>query len=183
MRSRAIVVDDEIALHPRDPADAPEMFALVERDRDDLRAWLPWIDGARTLGEIRRYAQYAQAQSQAHLAFDYGIRLNDTLVGAIGLHAIDYANRSTAIGYWIAPNARGHGIVTRAARVLVAHAVGALEIHRLEIRCVVENAASRAVAERLGFAFEGILADAYFLHGEFRNIALYAHLASRSARA
>ncbi len=179
MKSRSIVVDGELTLQPRDPADAAEMFALVERDRADLRTWLPWIDSARTLGEIRRYAQYAQAQAQAQLAFDYGIRSGGTLVGAIGLHAIDYGNRSTAIGYWIAPTARGRGIVTRAARAIVAHAHEALELHRLEIRCVTENRASRAVAERLGFALEGTLAQAYFLHGEFRDIALYARLATR----
>jgi len=30
------------------------------------------------------------------------------------------------------------------------------------------------VPERLGFAFEGVLAEAYLLHGRFRDIALYA---------
>ncbi|GAC1348937.1 MAG: GNAT family protein [Vulcanimicrobiaceae bacterium] len=178
MKSRAIGVDPELALHPREPGDAAEMFALVERHRADLRVWLPWIDSARTLGEIRRYAQYAQAQAQARVAFDYAIRSGGTLVGAIGLHAIDYGNRSTAIGYWLDPDARGRGIVTRAARAIAAHAFGELELHRLEIRCVIENSASRSVAERLGFAFEGTLAEAYFLHGAFRNLALYARLAT-----
>lgn len=179
MKARDLVVDAELRLRPREPADASEMFALVERHRDDLRQWLPWIDSARTLGEIRRYAQYAQAQAQARLAFDYGIYANGSLVGAIGLHAIDYANRATAIGYWLSPDERGRGIVTRAAGRLVTHAFADLEIHRLEIRCVIENAASRAVAERLDFSYEGSLAHAYFLHGVFRDIALYARVAQR----
>jgi ribosomal-protein-serine acetyltransferase len=46
----------------------------------------------------------------------------------------------------------------------------------LEIRCVVENAKSRAVAERLGYTLEGILKEAYLLHGHFRDLALYAML-------
>jgi len=177
VKSGALEVDAELVLHPREPSDAPEMFALVERHRADLRAWLPWIDSTRSLGDIRRYAQYAQAQAQARIAFDYAIRSDGALVGALGLHAVDYANRSTALGYWLSPGARGRGIVTRAARTIVAHAFSDLELHRLEIRCVTENEASRSVAERLGFTFEGTLAGAYVLHGAFRDLALYARLA------
>lgn len=177
MKPRTLRVDEHLALHPRDPADAPDMLALVEGHRADLRAWLPWVDTTRTLPEVKRYAQFAQAQMQARIAFDYAIRYEGALVGAIGLHAIDYANRSTQMGYWLGPLARGRGIATRAAAALVEHAFGELEIQRLEIRCVTENAASRAVAERLGFTFEGTLAQAYFLHGAFRDIALYARVA------
>jgi len=178
VKLRAIEIDTELALHAREPGDAPEMFALVQRHRADLRAWLPWIDSARTLADIRRYAQYAQAQAQAQIAFDYSIRWGGALVGAIGLHAIDYNNRSTALGYWLSPEARGRGILTRAARATTAFAYAELQLQRLEIRCVIENTASRAVAERLGFAFEGTLRGAYLLHGAFRDLALYARLAS-----
>lgn len=172
-------VDAELGLQPRHGGDAQEMFALVERHRAELREWLAWIDATRTLGDVRRYAQYAYAQYESRVAFDYGIRSGGALVGAIGLHGFDWGNRSAQIGYWLAPNARGRGIATRAARALVAHAFGSLDMHRLEIRCVNENAPSRAVAERLGFAFEGVLGEAHLLHGVFRNLALYAETATR----
>jgi len=150
------------------------MFALVERNRTELRAWLMWIDATRTLGDAVRYAQFAQAQFDSHLAFDYAIRRNGELVGSIGLHGIDWGNRRSEIGYWLAPNARGFGVISRAVRALTTHAFTRFDLHRLEIRCVTDNAKSRAVAERLGYAFEGTLAEAYYLHGAFRNIALYS---------
>ena len=37
----------------------------------------------------------------------------------------------------------------------------------------MENARSRAVAERLGYTHEGTLAEAYFLHGRYRDLSLY----------
>ena len=175
----AIRVDDDLSLVPRSPADAAEMYALVERYRTDLRDWLTWIDGARTVHEIRRYAQYAQAQFEAHVAFDYAIRSRGELVGAIGLHDIDWASRNAQFGYYLAPPARRGGVVTRACRALERYAFERFELHRLEIRCVVENARSRAVPERLGYAFEGTLAEAYFLHGAFRDLALYAMTVTR----
>jgi ribosomal-protein-serine acetyltransferase len=179
--SAALPVDSELALHPRNGNDAAEMYGLVERHRPVLREWLAWVD-ARTLADVRRYAQYAQAQYESRVAFDFAIRSNGKVVGAIGLHGFDWGNRSAQIGYWLVPDARGRGIVTRAADALVRHAFGPLEIHRLEIRCVVENMRSRAVAERLGFTFEGILVDAHLLHGAFRDIALYAATARTRRR-
>jgi ribosomal-protein-serine acetyltransferase len=173
----ALRIDAELTLHPRHITDAVDMFALVRQHRPALREWLTWVDATRTLADVRRYAQYAQAQYESRVAFDYAIRFGGTLVGAIGLHGFDWGNRSAQLGYWLAPDARGRGIVTRAGEALAAHAFGPLEVHRLEIRCVVENARSRAVAERLHFGFEGTLAQAYLLHGTFRDIALYASVA------
>jgi ribosomal-protein-serine acetyltransferase len=172
-------VDDDLTLDPRHPSDANEMFAVVERHRASLREWLTWIDATRSLTDARRYAQFAQAQFESRVAFDYVVRSGGALVGAIGLHAVDWTSRSAQIGYWLAPDAVGRGICTRATAALASHAFGYLELNRLEIHCVVENQRSRAVAERLGFAFEGTLAEAYLLHGAFRDIALYATTASR----
>lgn len=170
--------EGELTLVPRHSSDAPELFALVERHRKALREWLTWIDATLTVGDARRYAQFAEAQLESRVAFDYLVRAGGKLVGAMGLHGIEWAGQSAQIGYWLSPEARGRGIATRAARALVSHAFANLDLHRLEIRCVVENTRSRAVAERLGFRFEGTLSDAYLLHGAFRDIALYAMTAT-----
>jgi ribosomal-protein-serine acetyltransferase len=154
------------------------MFALVDRHRDELREWLTWIDATKTLAETRRYAQFAQAQFESHVAFDFSIRREGKIVGSIGFHGLDWASRSAQMGYWLAPSARRNGTITLAARALTSHGFAKLDLHRVEIRCVVENARSRAVPERLGYAFEGVLAEAYLLHGRFRDIALYATTAT-----
>jgi RimJ/RimL family protein N-acetyltransferase len=166
-------IDDELSLAPRHPSDAPGVFALVERHRTALGEWLTWIDATRTLGDARRYAQFAQVQFESRVAFDYTIRARGEIVGAIGIHGIDWAHRSAQIGYWVSPEASGRGIATRAAATITSLGFARHDAHRLEIRCVVENARSRAVAERLGYTHEGTLAEAYFLHGRYRDLSLY----------
>jgi ribosomal-protein-serine acetyltransferase len=179
MMPSRVAVDDELSLVPRHPSDATELFSIVERHRVRLREWLTWIDATRTVGDARRYAQFAQAQFESRVAFDYVVRSGAALVGAIGLHGVEWAARSAQIGYWLSPDAVGRGICTRATAALTSHAFSALDLNRLEVRCVVENERSRAVAERLGYTFEGTLAEAYILHGSFRDIALYATTAAR----
>jgi ribosomal-protein-serine acetyltransferase len=176
-----VYVDGELSLVPRHPSDAEEIFAIVGRHRASLGEWLTWIDATRTPADARRYAQFAQVQFESRVAFDYALRFGGAIVGAIGIHGIDWAHRSAQMGYWISPEATGKGIVTRAAAALTAHAFTHLDMHRLEIRCVVQNRKSRAVAERLGYIHEGTLADAYLLHGRFRDISLYATTEGRWA--
>lgn len=169
-----LALDGELRLVPRHAGDAADMFALVEAHRPALREWLGWVDAMRNVHDMRRYAQYAEAQFESRIGFDFAIRRGPEAVGAVGLHALDWSNRSAQIGYWLAPSARGRGTMTRACAGLVSYAIRDLHVHRLEIRCAVENLRSRAVPERLRFAYEGRLAGAHVLHGAFRDIALYA---------
>lgn len=75
------------------------------------------------------------------------------LVGMIGLTAQPV--RSAEIGWWLAPEARGRGLMGRAVELVVEAAFGRLELERLEWRAFVGNDPSRAVAERAGFTVEG----------------------------
>jgi len=172
-------VDGALALVPRHLSDASEMFALIDRHRDALQEWLTWIDANYTVGDVRRYAQFSQSQFEQLFGFDYSIRHDGKIVGGIGLYHLDWASRHTEMGYWLAPPARGKHLVTQAASALTTHALGSLNLHRVEIRCVVENFKSRAVAERLGYEFEGTLRESYLLHGKFRDLALYAMTTDR----
>jgi ribosomal-protein-serine acetyltransferase len=154
------------------------MFAIVQAHRDDLREWLGWIDATQTVGDVRRYAFFVERQFEQRAGFDYGIRLRGALVGSAGLHNVDWITRSAQIGYWLSPEARGSGVMTRAVAALTSHAFTTLGFHRLEIRCVTENSLSRAVAVRLGYSLEGILKESFVLNGRYRDLALYAMTSS-----
>ncbi|MFC9596002.1 GNAT family N-acetyltransferase [Streptomyces sp. NPDC056944] len=60
------------------------------------------------------------------------------------------------IGYWLAKEHRGSGYMTEIVRALAHWAFTGLGCTRLIWRAEVGNAASRAVAERAGFALEGV---------------------------
>ena len=96
----------------------------------------------------------------------------------VGYHAIDWENRSTALGYWLGKGYQGKGLVTAACRALVEHAFGELDLNRVSIACATENKKSCAVPDRLGFRREGVVRQAEWLYDHFVDHAVYATLAS-----
>jgi RimJ/RimL family protein N-acetyltransferase len=78
-------------------------------------------------------------------------------LGTIELH-LDSADPGLAeVGYWLRREARGHGAVTVAVRLVAGWAFGELGVERLNLMTIPENTASQRVAERAGFTREGLL--------------------------
>ena len=96
----------------------------------------------------------------------------------IGFHRVDWVNRSTSLGYWIAEASQGRGTVTEAVRALTTHAFEVWSLNRVEIRAAVGNDRSAAIPLRLGFVHEGVLRQSE-RHGEtYKDLAVYAMLAA-----
>lgn len=100
----------------------------------------------------------------------------DTLLGGVGMVHVDWQERTSELGYWLAGHARGRGVMTRAVRLLSEWIFDNLPVDRLGIMASVDNAASRAVAERAGFQFEGVLRSFVILNGERHDMAVHSLL-------
>ena len=72
------------------------------------------------------------------------------------------------IGYWVAPDARGHGYATECCEVLAELGFGRLGLARISIACDVRNLASARTALAAGFRFEGAARDAAPVAGRGR---------------
>jgi ribosomal-protein-alanine N-acetyltransferase len=81
---------------------------------------------------------------------------DDRCLGSISLDGVNGYAKRAEIGYWAHPDARGRGIVTEAVRLVTRHARKSGLARSLLIRCARDNAASRHVAERAGYATIGI---------------------------
>ncbi|MET7420219.1 GNAT family protein [Dactylosporangium sp. NPDC005555] len=77
--------------------------------------------------------------------------------GAASVYDVSAADGRAAVGYWVAPWARGRGVATRSLRLLAAWTFEGLGVQRLELTCEPANVASARVAQRCGFVREGVL--------------------------
>lgn len=155
-----------------------EFFQLVESDRERLKEWCPWVDAVSSIEKTQLFIREKLERFCAGNGFTAGIFENRKLIGAIALEYIDVANSATEIGYWLARDVVGRGIVTNSCKVLIDHAFNELGLHRIQIRCASQNLRSRAIPEKLGFAHEGIVKQCERLHDRTVDLAIYGLLRS-----
>jgi ribosomal-protein-serine acetyltransferase len=149
------------ALRLLEESDAEELFALVDANREHLEPWMPWVPNERSAEDQLPFIRATRKQIADDNGFQTAIVDPDgSIVGVVGFHGVDWVNRKTSIGYWIAHDQQGRGTMTHAVRALVDHALGFWKLNRVTIEAAVDNARSRAVPERLGFVHEGTLRSA-----------------------
>lgn len=168
---------DGESLRPLAAADAEELFALTDANRERLREWLPWLDATRSPSDTLAYAEAMQQQAAERRSFQFAVLVDERIAGMVGLHEIDWPNRCGAIGYWLGASYAGRGLMTRAVDALAGIAFGELGLNCVEIRAAVGNTRSRAIPERLGFREEGVQREREWLYDHFVDLASYSLLA------
>jgi len=180
MFSKQITIDAE--LRPVEVRHCEEIFAVVDRNRAHLRRWMPWVDGSKSVEDVRKWQQTAAEQFARNNGFHAALWWQGKVAGTIGFHAMDWAHRKTSIGYWLDESAQGKGLMTAACRAMTRHALGELKLNRVEIRCATGNARSRAIPTRLGFTEEGRLREVEWLYDHFEDHVVYSLLGSEIER-
>ncbi len=172
----SIGLDEGHRLRLIEELDADQLYEVVVANRAFLAQWMPWA-AHQTLGGTLEFIRSSRRQLDANQGFQAAILERHAIVGVIGFHRLDWQNRSTSIGYWIAEAAQGQGTVTSGARALVRHAFEVWNLNRVEIRAGVDNTRSRRVPERLGFRHEGVLRQAERVGDRYVDHVVYAVLA------
>ena len=153
-----------------------EVFALVDRDREYLREWLPWVDATQSSDDTLSFIHSSLDQYASNKSFAAGIWNEGHFCGVIGSHPIDWVNRKVEIGYWVGYDSQGLGLVSGACRIVIDHLFGELDLHRVVISCATANEKSCAIAQRLNFSDEGIAREALLLHGRYHDLRRFAML-------
>jgi ribosomal-protein-serine acetyltransferase len=158
-------------------ADAEEMFRLTEENRGYLRQWLPWLDAVKRVEATENFIAMTIRQDDQRQGKHYGIWYRGRLAGTLGVHSIDWNNRKTSIGYWLAAGYQGKGLMTEAVAAYIDQLIfGDWNLNKVTIAAAVGNVKSRAIPERLGFQLEGIIRSNEWLYDHFVDHAVYGLL-------
>jgi ribosomal-protein-serine acetyltransferase len=169
-------IDDKIKLRPYIESDAEQIFAAVTTNYEHLRPFLLWIVPGYSVEGAREFIKQTQKDSADKKLQGYGIFYNDKLIGSIGFNKFDWDAKVTEIGYWLAKDFEGQGIITKSCKVLINYAFDELGMNRIEIRCADKNVRSRAIPERLGFKLEGVLRQSLCRHSQIYDDTIYGLL-------
>ncbi len=116
--------------------------------------------------------------ARAGRVLPFVVTYDEELVGQLTIGGVQYGSlRGAHIGYWVAKEFAGRGIIPTGVALATDHAFRALGLHRVEISMRPENAPSRRVAEKLDFRFEGERRQYLHIDGEWRDHLVFVLLA------
>jgi [ribosomal protein S5]-alanine N-acetyltransferase len=157
-------------IRPWDPEDAPALARHADNPRVSacMRDLFP---SPYTLEDARRFIAMATGPSRNILL---AIEVRGEAAGGIGVHPLDDVNRGTAeIGYWLAEQFWGQGIVTDAVSALVPVAFERTGAGRIQAGIFSSNPASMRVLEKCGFAREAVHRNAITKNGVVMDEVMY----------
>ncbi|WP_406333014.1 GNAT family N-acetyltransferase [Streptomyces sp. NBC_00203] len=177
--------DDGAELRPLEPWHAEEFLAHLDRGREFIGQFIPFgakaTDVASTRVLLQRYADMRAADTGSL----HGLWLDGKLVGGVLFLNFDAERGNCEVGCWLEPDGTGHGLVTRAMRVLLDWAFEERGIHRIEWIAASGNEPSLNVARRLGMSRDGVRRESHPYRGVRHDLEVWSLLAPewREARA
>ena len=158
-------------------AHAHALAQVVASEREILRRHMPALAAIDSFDAAHAHCVRAMNRCARGELFEWNLFADDELCGAVHLSDIDAFAGQASIGYFLATPWQRRGIATRAAQIAIDYGFSSAELHRIELRCAVDNERSIAMAQRLGFTREGELrqADREFGERDRRALNVYVY--------
>ncbi|MBR4892212.1 MAG: GNAT family N-acetyltransferase [Alphaproteobacteria bacterium] len=151
-----------------------EFFDVIVKNKEFLLEWLDWPNYYSKPEDAYNYLKTVENVKGS----SYLIQVDGKIVGGHGFVNFNEEYKFAELGYWLAPDFNGRGLVVRGIAALENLAFGQFGLNRLQIKVDTENVKSQAVAVRAGYVKEGILRHGYVLHGAPRDVIVYSKLKS-----
>ena len=160
------------------PQYAEELFQVIQKNRDFLKEWLPWLDDVKEISDTREFIELQLQRFQQGEALHITIFYQEKIVGLLGYNQIDRINSIGYIGYWLGEEYNRKGIMTQSVQELINIGQTYYSLNRIDIRCAIDNDRSRAIPERLGFKNEGVIRHAAKVYDQYQDHVIYGLLKS-----
>ena len=168
-----IQIRKNLYIRPQTIEDTLQIYGVIDKDRTYLREWLVWVDSLAAVEHVSLTVKEAIENAESGKSFRYGIFMDDRFIGVVEVKNINKFSDSAQIGYWLAEEWQGKGIMTDCVRALTTYCFNELDLNSVHISCADGNKKSRAVPERLNFVQEGVLQECMKYHGVFYDEVIY----------
>ena len=177
-----VLKSEELSLQALRFRDRGRWNNVRAENRDWLTPWeatIPLIPGedAQNPSHLPSYFEMVRtlnSEARNGRSFSFAIWHQRNLIGQISLGGVILgAMRAGHIGYWIDKNYANRGFTTQAVMALTDYSFSMLNLHRIEINVRPENTASRRVAEKAGYIFEGERPRYLHIAGNWRDHVVF----------
>ncbi|MCM1326838.1 MAG: GNAT family N-acetyltransferase [Bacteroidales bacterium] len=167
--------DEEAGIFLRPMTYADTDFVVKWRNQDAVRKNFVYQE----LFTKESHENWIRTQVETGQAIQMIICLadNNVPVGAVNIQHIDREHRKAEYGVFIGEeSARGRGIGTAAAKLMLRYCFEEEKLHRVYLRALAGNAAAIRSYEKAGFAHEGYLKEDVRIGEEYIDLVWMAVL-------
>lgn len=124
-----------------------------------------WLEGVRKGNGVNRVV--------------YGIYVDSDATGMVSLHDIDYINRNSMFGIYVAEKMNNNkGVGTKATRLILDFAFNGMGLNRVGLEVLETNMNAIHLYEKVGFVKEGVKRSAFYTDGDFIDVNIMSILKS-----
>lgn len=165
-----MLVGDQIRLRLVREQDLGELFELMT-DLEARGSYFP-------LGVMSEPALRAAFAKNGFWDKDEGMLLitaGEEIVGEIEFFPISHYMQGYELSYQLFGDRHaGQGYTSEAVRLLSHYLLAGKRVDRIQLIIHPDNAASKRIAEKCGFTFEGVMRRAWFHAGDFQDVELWS---------
>lgn len=157
--------------------DAEAIFAM--RSDPECMRYVP-RPLARSMSDAVAHIALIRSEQAANACLAWALRLEEegTAIGILSLLRFKPEHHRAEVGYMLAREHWGRGLMTEAVAAAVDHAFTVLGFHSIEGIVDPRNVGSCKVLEHVGFVREALFRENFLHEGVFLDSAVYSLLAS-----
>lgn len=154
------------------PIQLEDVETYYQKLFDPTTRYLTGTKNSFTQDQVQQYFE-AKSQDSSQLFQLIALKDSDEVIGDIELQDINGNNRSAHLRIMIdATQHQGKGYGTEAILLMLEHAFGIMNLHRIELNVYSFNERAIHVYEKIGFKKEGVQRDALYYHHRYHNSIL-----------
>jgi len=172
-----IDIDENLHIEFLNQTHAQELFKVVDKNREHLKRWLPWVESTIKVEDTKEFITHALSKYAKNGSIQAPIHYNNKLIGMVSLFVHKSYNLEKAdIGYWLDIEHNGKGIVTKCAKKMLDIGFNRYNLGKITIHCATDNNNSCNVAKRLGFKLEGTLREEAKVGNKIEDLNVFSML-------
>jgi RimJ/RimL family protein N-acetyltransferase len=155
-------------------------------EREDAQVMLPWFNDPEITRTLLRHRPINRGAEEAFIdgagrepddiVLGVVLKHDDRLVGVTGLRQFDHKNRHASFGITLDKVEWNKGYGTETTHLIVAYGFETLNLNRIWLHVVANNARGIRTYEKVGFQKEGVLRQDDYREGRYWDTVVMAIL-------
>src|SRR5690625_191470 len=106
-------VNERISLRMMSARDTHALFKITNQSRSYLKKWLPWLESIQSEEDSLEFIKSSLYIYNNRNGITAGVFVQNELVGVVSYNNLDFKNKIGTVGYWLAEDKQGKGIITQ----------------------------------------------------------------------